>query len=150
MKQRIYSQLERSSKKRLSSFAAKAGTSEAQVIEAAVESFLSPEGNDKRDAGITRRLNRLSSQIDVMTRDQLILSETLALFIQYQLAVMPPIPVKDQAAARAKANENMERFMDQLVRRLETGRHLIASITERFQPEEQDFFSLDLEEQNHE
>ena len=151
MKQRIYSQLERPSKKRLSGFAAKAGTSEAQIIEAAVEMFLSPEADDKRDAGITRRLNRLSSQLDVITRDQMILSETLALFIQYQLAVMPPIPVKDQAAARAKANENMEKFMDQLVRRLETGRHLIVGITERFQPAENDFFSLDLEkDQNHE
>jgi len=146
MRQRIYSQLETASKRRLAAFAAKAGTSEAQVIEAAVEHFLSPQLDDKRDAGITRRLNRLSAQMESANRDQLILSETLALYIQYQLAVMPPVPVKDQAAARAKAHETMEKFMDQLVRRLESGRHLIAGITERFQPAEEDFFSLDLEE----
>ncbi len=146
MKQRIYSQLETASKKRLAAFAARAGTSEAQVIVTAVEMFLSPDAQDKRDAGVTRRLNRLLRQFELMSRDQMILSETLALFIQYQLAVIPPVPITDQAAARAKAHENMEKFMAQLVRRLESGRHLIGNIFERVQSAEEDFFSLDLDE----
>ncbi len=148
MKQRIYSQLEPNAKRQLAKFAARAATSEAQVIEAAVELFLSPQKDDKRDAAITRRLNRLSSQSDRMSRDFMIMSETLALFIHYQLAIAPPIPVSDQDAARAKANEAMEQFMNHLVRRLENGRSIIASVVERFQPTETDFFTLDLDKPN--
>ncbi len=146
MKERIYSQLEPATKQQLAKYAARARTSESQVIEAAVEAFFSPQTLDKRDAAVTRRLNDISRQLDRHRRDLMITSETLALFVHYQLAVAPPIPVADQAAARAKANEAMEQFMTHLVRRLENGRSIIASVVERFQPAESDFFTVDLDE----
>src|SRR3546814_3240178 len=43
--------------------------SRSAIVEAAVASFLSPDGADRREAAFTRRLDRLSRQAQRMERD---------------------------------------------------------------------------------
>src|SRR3546814_18220515 len=59
--------------------------SRAAIVEAAVASFLSPDGADRREAAFTRRLDRLSRQAQRMERDLGVTAETLALFVRFWL-----------------------------------------------------------------
>jgi len=43
--------------------------SRSAIVEAAVASFLSPDGSDKMEAALTRRLDRLSRQVQRLERD---------------------------------------------------------------------------------
>lgn len=55
------------------------------VVEAAVESFLSPEHANMQEAALMRRLDRLSRQIARLERNQRITTETLALLVRFWL-----------------------------------------------------------------
>src|SRR3546814_8065040 len=59
--------------------------SRSAIVEAAVASFLSPDGADRREAAFTRRLDRLSRQDQRMERDLGVTAETLALFVRFWL-----------------------------------------------------------------
>ena len=54
------------------------------VAEAAIASFLSPDADERREAAMSRRLDRLGRQVARMERDLGISLETLALFIRYE------------------------------------------------------------------
>lgn len=92
------------------------------VVEAAVESFLSPDHADIQEAALTRRLDRLSRQVARLERDQRVTTETLALFVRFWLTVTPPIPPEDQASAQAKGRERFEGFVETLGKRVQQGR----------------------------
>ena len=57
--------------------------SRSAIVEAAVASFLSPDGADRREAAFTRRLDRLSRQVQRLERNVGISTETLALFVRF-------------------------------------------------------------------
>ncbi|WP_071795147.1 CopG family transcriptional regulator [Natronohydrobacter thiooxidans] len=92
------------------------------VVEAVVESFLSPDHADMQEAALTRRLDRLSRQVARLERDQRITTETLALFVRFWLTGTPPIPPEDQASAQAKGRERFEGFLETLGKRVQQGR----------------------------
>ncbi len=92
------------------------------VVEAAVASLLSPDSAEKTEAALTRRLDRLTRQMQRQERDLMIALETHALFIRFWLGQMPPLPVEAQAAANALGQERFARFLDTLGRRLSQGR----------------------------
>lgn len=98
------------------------------VVEAAVESFLSPDHADLQEAAMTRRLDRLSRQIVRLERDQHITSETLALFVRFWLTVTPPIPSEAQATAQAKGRERFEGFVETLGRRVQKGKSFLSEL----------------------
>src|SRR5690348_4498437 len=94
--------LERDHAKQLDALATMKGLSKSSIIAAALASFLSPDGADRREAAIAKRLDRLSRQFDKLERDQNILIETLALYVRYYLSVSAPVPESHQDAARAQ------------------------------------------------
>ncbi len=49
--------------KEIADLADRKGLSRSAIVEAAVASFLSPDGADRREAAFTRRLDRLSRQV---------------------------------------------------------------------------------------
>lgn len=102
--------------------------SRSSIVEAAVTSFLSPDGADRTEAAFTRRLDRLSRQIQRLERDLTITTETLALFVRFWLTVTPQLPPGAQAAAQAKGRERFEGFVEALGRRLAQGRTLLHDI----------------------
>jgi DNA-binding transcriptional MocR family regulator len=102
--------------------------SRSSIVEAAVNSFLSPDGADRMEAAFTRRLDRLSRQVQRLERDLTISTETLALFIRFWLTVTPPLPADAQAVAQVKGRERYESFIEALGRRLANGATLSQEI----------------------
>jgi hypothetical protein len=108
--------------------------SKSGIVAAALASYLSPDGADRREAMTARRLGQLSHQFDRLERDQAILIETLALFVRHQLAVTAPIPEAHQDAARAQGRVRFEQFIEQLARHLARGHSLVRDVFHEITP----------------
>jgi hypothetical protein len=102
--------------------------SRSAIVEAAVASFLSPDGADRREAAFARRLDRLTRQVQRLERNVGISTEALALFVRFWLTVTPPLPTEAQPAAQAKGRERYEGFIEALGRRIQKGQSLIDEI----------------------
>ncbi|WP_439396787.1 CopG family transcriptional regulator [Bradyrhizobium sp. PMVTL-01] len=118
--------------KQISELADRKKLSRSAVVEAAVASFLSPDGADRREAAFARRLDRLSRQMQRLERDVGLTAESLALFIRFWLTITPPLPNDAQAAAQAKGRERFEGFVEALGRRLQKGQSFLREIPEDF------------------
>ena len=116
--------------KQISELADRKRLSRSAIVEAAVVSFLSPEGADRREAAFTRRLDRLSRQMQRLERDVGLTAESLALFIRFWLTITPPLPNDAQAAAQAKGRDRFEGFVEALGRRLQKGQSFLREIPE--------------------
>lgn len=79
--------------------AARRKVTRSAVVEAAVASLLSPDSAEKTEAALTRRLDRLTRQMQRQERDLMIALETHALFIRFWLGQMPP-PARRGAGRR--------------------------------------------------
>ena len=128
--------LEPSHARRLEELAAVKGLSKSAIVAAALTSFLSPEGAERREAAIARRLDKLYTQGERFGRDQAILIETLALFIRVYLSVSTPIPEGHQEAARAQGKARFEQFITQLGRDLQRGSSFVKSLEREIVPAE--------------
>lgn len=104
--------------------------SRSGIIEAAVASYLSPDGSDRLEAAFTRRLDRLSRQVQRLERNTGLTTEALALFVRFWLSVTPPLPDEDQAAAQVKGRKRYEGFVETLGRRYASGKSLLDEIGE--------------------
>lgn len=122
--------------KQISDLADRKKLSRSAVVEAAVASFLSPDGSDRREAAFTRRLDRISRQIQRLERDVSLTAETLALFIRFWLTITPPLPNDAQAAAQIKGRERFEGFVEALGRRLQKGQSFLREIPEDIRRQE--------------
>lgn len=98
------------------------------IVEAAVASFLSPDGVGRLEAAFARRLDRLTRQVHRLERNCGISTETLALFVRFWLTITPPLPPEAQATAQAKGRERYEGFIEALAHRLNQGRTLLNEI----------------------
>lgn len=132
--------VEREHAQRLEELAAVKGLSKSAIVAAALTSFLSPEGADRREAAIARRLDKLHAQGERFGRDQTILIETLALFIRLYLSVSTPLAEAHQEAARAQGKARFEQFIAQLGRDLQRGSSLVKNLQSEIRPEGSDGF----------
>jgi len=124
--------------RQISDLADRKKLSRSAIVEAAVVSFLSPDGADKREAAFTRRLDRLSRQMQRLERHVGLTAETLALFIRFWLTITPPLPNDAQAAAQLKGRERFEGFVEALGRRLQKGQSFLREIPEYIVRQESD------------
>ena len=90
----------------LKAMAKRPGLSESTIIDGAVTAYRAGESDNKREAAINRRLDRLTRQFGRIERDNLVLAETLATFVHYFLTVTPPVPANQVEAARAKGDRD--------------------------------------------
>jgi hypothetical protein len=111
-------------------FAARKKLSRSAIIKAAITSFLSPDGADRREAAFARRLDKLTRQIQRLERNTGVTMEMLALFVRFLLTITPPLPPDAQAAAQAKGQERYETFAEALGRRLQKGQSFLNEIPE--------------------
>ena len=118
----------------LESLAARRKVSKSQIVEAALASFLSPDGADQHEAAIVRRLDRLTRAIERLERDTSIGNEAVALFIKFWLATTPPLPDEMREAAQASGKERYKGFVEALGRRLAKGRTLTKEVSEDLKP----------------
>ena len=94
----------------LTEYAERRGKPKSLVAEAAIASFLSPDASERQEAALSRRLDRITRQIEKLERDVGISVETIALFVRFWLMATPSLPEQTQAAARAKSGERYEGF----------------------------------------
>jgi predicted transcriptional regulator len=114
----------------LADFATRKRVPQALVVETALASYLSPDGSERLEAALGRRLDRLSRQIDRMERHVTITNEALALFVRFWLTTTPALPDAAQAAAQTKGKERYEGYIEALARRLAKGQTLAKEISE--------------------
>lgn len=104
--------------------------SQVAIVEAALASFLSPDGADRLEAAVSRRLDRLTRQADRLEWHVELSNEALALFIRFWLTSNAPLPDTALAAAQAMGKERWERFVESLNRRMEFGPRLKTEIAQ--------------------
>jgi len=117
---------------RLADYATQKRVPQALVVETALASLLSPDGADRLEAALARRLDRMSRQIERLERHVTISNEALAVFVRFWLTSTPPLPDTALAAAQAKSRERYEGFVESLGRRLERGRKLADEVSRDF------------------
>jgi hypothetical protein len=129
MKTRMNVYFEAELLQKVADLAARRNLSKSLVVEAAVASFLTPDAEDRREAAFARRLDRLSRQIERLTRDVAVSSEAIGLFVRFWLTATPPIPDAAWAAAKATGTERYQAFVDALGRRVAKGHSFISEVS---------------------
>lgn len=110
--------------RQLAEFALHKRTTQASIVEAAVASFLSPDGSERLEAAVTRRLDRLTKQNEKLEFQGEVTNEALALFVRFWLTANPPLPESARTSAQAQGKERYDGFVEALARRLESGERL--------------------------
>lgn len=110
--------------RRLADHARSRRASQTAVIEAALESFLSPDGPERLEAAFSRRLDHMTRQIDRMQWNLDLSNETLAQFIRSWLINTSPLPEAAVSAAQAAGRHRWSQFLKSLTRRMEEGPRL--------------------------
>ncbi len=105
----------------LADYAARKRVSQAQLVETALASFLSPDGSERLEAAFTRRLDRLTRQADRIAWHTELGNEAIALFVRFWLTNNAPLPDTALAAAQAMGRERYQAFVEALSRRMELG-----------------------------
>lgn len=121
--------------KQVSELAIRKRISRSAIIEAAVTSYMSPDGSDRLEAAFARRLDRLSRQVQRLERNTGLTTEALALFVRFWLSVTPPLPEENQAVAQVKGRKRYEGFIETLGRRYASGKTLLDEIPEDTWPQ---------------
>ena len=114
---------------RLADYATRKRVPRVLVVETALDSYLSPDGADRLEAALARRLDRMARQLERLERHVTISNETLALFVRFWLTHTPPLPDTAQTAAQAKGRERYDGFIEAVGRRLARGKTLADEIT---------------------
>ncbi|HRN83199.1 MAG TPA: CopG family transcriptional regulator [Hyphomicrobium sp.] len=121
---------------RLADHAGRREQSRSMIAEAAIASFLSPDAEERREAAIAKRLDRIDRIIQRLERDIGIANEALAIFIRSWLTSTASLPDAAQASARAKGGERYDKFLEALGRRLAQGPRLRQEVPEDMQGRE--------------
>lgn len=113
---------------RLADYARRKRVTQAQVVETALNSFLSPDGSERMEAAFSRRIDKVMRQLDKLDYRAELNSEALALFVRFWLTANPALPDTARAAAQAQGKERFEGFVEALARKMEFGPKLTDSL----------------------
>ena len=119
---------------KLADYALRKGVPQAFIVEAALASFLSPDGSERLEGALGRRLDRLNRQVERLERRVTISNEAMALFVRFWLTATPPLPDSAQPGAQAKGRERYEGYVEALGRRLAKGRTFSDEISQDIAP----------------
>jgi predicted transcriptional regulator len=113
----------------LDAFAKRRDQPKSLVAEAAIAAFLSPDDSDRREAAISKRLDRVARVLERLERNDAVTLETIALFIRFWLTSTPALPEQSSPSARAKGAERYDRFVEALGRRLSSGSTVLKEVS---------------------
>ncbi len=111
---------------RLEALAAKPGASKSAILADAVTAWLNRRGVSELEERFGLRLDRMTTAIGRIERNEHVLRETLALFVRYELAIHAPLAESDQAG-RAMGAKRFEAFVTQVGRQVAAGRRTIGA-----------------------
>jgi predicted transcriptional regulator len=114
---------------KLAEYAKQKHVPQTVVVEAALLSFMSPDGADRLEAALARRLDRITRRMERIERHVTISNEALAVFVRFWLTSTPPLPDTGLAAAQTKGKERYQGFVEALVRRLARGHKLADEVS---------------------
>jgi len=115
--------------RRLADHASARHTTQTAVIEAALESLLSPDAAERLEAALARRLDRITRDLVRLEWHVELSNETLALFVRNWLNVMPALHDGMREEVRAQGRERWERFVETLNRRMELGPRFMNEVS---------------------
>lgn len=115
--------------RQLADYAGRKRVSQASVVEAAIASFLSPDGSERMEAAFSRRLDRISRQLDKLDYHVEVGNEALALYIRFWLGVTPSMPQEPTTATKATGERRFQNFIEALSRRVEDGNRLSSDVS---------------------
>ena len=116
------------------------GANQSAIIEAALRLYLDPQGDNKLDAALVRRLDHMSTQLSKLDRDMTIVVETLALFVRTYLTLTPPLPSGNQESSSALGHKRFEFFIAQVGKRLGGPQNLVGEVLETLSLNTPDLF----------
>lgn len=105
------------------------GTTKTEVVEAALTALLLPQDQDRAEALLIRRLDRLGRLLERLEWHTDLTNETLALFVRHWLTSTAPLPDDALAAAQATGKRRWEGFVDALAKRMDGGAKLAAELS---------------------
>mgnify|MGYP002775092527 CR=1 FL=1 len=86
--------------------------------------FLSPDGAERAEAALLRRLDRMNKHMERLEREAQVGNEALAIFIRTWLGTTPLVSAADEPATRALGQKRYGNFIQALSRRLTSGTSL--------------------------
>ena len=116
---------------RLDRLAAKPGSSKSAIIADALKAHLDRHGAKELDDKLKPRLDKVTAQLNRIERHQRVIIESLALYIRFQFSVLPPLAEADQTAGRLLAQERYQAFIEQVGRKLGSGRGMAEDVLDR-------------------
>ncbi|MDP3745622.1 MAG: ribbon-helix-helix protein, CopG family [Phenylobacterium sp.] len=114
--------------KALDQLATRTRRPKSEIVCAAVAAFLSPDGAERTEAAMVRRLDRMNRHMERIEREVQVCAEALAIFVRAWFTATPKLPAEDRAAAQAVGAERYGAFLDALTRRLTSGRSLVDQV----------------------
>lgn len=96
----------------------------SEIVRAALASFMSPDGAERTEAALLRRLDRMNKHMERIEREAQVGNEALAIFIRTWLGATPVVSAADEPATRALGQKRYGNFIQALNRRLSSGASL--------------------------
>ncbi|MEH0197130.1 ribbon-helix-helix protein, CopG family [Caulobacter sp. CCNWLY153] len=96
----------------------------SEIVRAAVASFMSPDGSERSEAALLRRLDRMNSRIERLEKEAQVGNEAMAIFIRTWLGTAPIVQAADEPATRALGQTRYAKFIEALSRRVASGTSL--------------------------
>ena len=110
----------------LAELAIRRRVSRAEIVEAALTSFLSPDGSERMEAAFSRRIDRVHRKLEELDHSVEVGNEALALFVRFWLTATPQLPDAAGSAAQAKGKERYDSFVKALARRLSGSERIVS------------------------
>jgi hypothetical protein len=91
---------------KLADYAARKRVPQALIVEAALASHLSPDGADRLEAALARRIDRMTRHLERIERHVDISNEALAVFVRFWLTSHPRYPAPPWRLPRPKGGSD--------------------------------------------
>jgi predicted transcriptional regulator len=111
------------------------------LVEEALRASFEPQQHAGIEEGLARRLNEISRTLATLARDQLVATETLALFVRYFLTATPPVLDSDQESARLVGRKRYEVLLTEVGKRVAENRRLAAEVLQTIPIDQPDLFA---------
>jgi len=100
-----------------------------EIVEAALASLLSADHEERLEAALTKRIDKLTRGLERLEWNLDLSNEAFALFVRFWLTSTAPLPDTALPAAQAKGRKRWEGFVDSLSRRMESGPKLTEELS---------------------